>query len=328
MVIVIFSCFSVCAEENKSDTLTITCQKDDIILSNMEWKIYKVAEIQNNSYELTGDFQNYSVNLNGLSTSQLQAAAVTLETYAAVDKISPLNTGLTNNKGQIAFGGLDFGLYLVAGESVIASGKCYVPSPSLIVLDDSDDKGLNWKYDVNATPKLRVLPESMRIYSFDCTVKKTWTDDSESIRPKSVTAVLTKNGEEFRTVELNEENNWQYKWENLSSEYKWKVIEKDVPENYTVTYTENDIKTGVNSDPDKEFIINNTYSEPPTTIQTQQVSASTQPAPEKLPQTGQLWWPVPVMSAVGLVTFSAGWKLNSCKRKKNEKAFEYVVCNF
>lgn len=33
----------------------------------------------------------------------------------------------------------------------------------------------------------------------------------------------------------------------------------------------------------------------------------------KLPQTGQLWWPVPVLGAGGLIMFTIGWRLN--KRK-------------
>lgn len=41
---------------------------------------------------------------------------------------------------------------------------------------------------------------------------------------------------------------------------------------------------------------------------------------ESLPQTGQLNWPVPVMTAVGLLLFSAGWALRFGKKKEsNEK---------
>ncbi len=36
---------------------------------------------------------------------------------------------------------------------------------------------------------------------------------------------------------------------------------------------------------------------------------------EKLPQTGQLWWPVSLLAAAGLVLFIGGWKLNRREQK-------------
>lgn len=42
----------------------------------------------------------------------------------------------------------------------------------------------------------------------------------------------------------------------------------------------------------------------------------TKPSGPKLPQTGQLNWPVPVMVAVGLLLFAAGWILRFGKKKE------------
>lgn len=36
--------------------------------------------------------------------------------------------------------------------------------------------------------------------------------------------------------------------------------------------------------------------------------------PHKVPQTGQLWWPVPILAIMGVILFSAGWL-----RKKSEE---------
>lgn len=47
-----------------------------------------------------------------------------------------------------------------------------------------------------------------------------------------------------------------------------------------------------------------------------QPAKPTQPTAPKLPQTGQLNWPVPVMVAVGLLLFSAGWILRFGKKKE------------
>lgn len=40
------------------------------------------------------------------------------------------------------------------------------------------------------------------------------------------------------------------------------------------------------------------------------------PTPPKLPQTGQLNWPVPILTASGMILFAAGWVLRFCRRKE------------
>lgn len=318
-----FGCFNVSAEEKTQDTLTITCENEGIILSNMEWKIYKVADIvSHDEYNLTGNFKNYPVNLNNLSTSELQTAAVTLETYAKIDEINPIHMGTTDTDGKVVFDNLDFGLYLISGKSVIIDDMFYMPAPSLVVLDSTEDEGVSWRYDVNALPKLKVLPASMRIYDFNCSVKKIWTNDNESNRPDSITILLMQDGKEVDSAELNSNNNWTHEWNYLSSEFEWSVIEKDVPENYTVTYTQSDTNIKNEIEHDIEFTINNTYKQVKTTNVTS-VLASTSSSistvvtkMSTLPQTGQLWWPVPVMSGGGLLIFCTGWKINSHKRHK------------
>jgi hypothetical protein len=41
------------------------------------------------------------------------------------------------------------------------------------------------------------------------------------------------------------------------------------------------------------------------------------PLGDNLPQTGQLRWPVPVLTALGALLFIIGWRLN---RRRNENA--------
>lgn len=321
--IMLLICFVTCpflgrvhisANENQPGSLTITCQKDNIILSGLSWEIFRVADITgNDSYEKSGDFKKYPVQLNGLTTSELQTAAGTLEAYTKTDNLSPIERGITDSNGVVTFNNLENGLYLVAGDSIIVDDTFYMPAPSLIVLSDKDQSGVSWQYNVDALPKLKVLPASMRIYRFDCIVKKQWTNDNEEKRPDSVTAVLYKDGEKFDSAVLNSSNNWKHEWAKLSSDYEWTVIEENVPENYTVTYTSSNINQKSEFEHDTEYIINNTFAQIPASPE-----VTTQPT-QKLPQTGQLWWPVPVMSAAGLLAFGTGWKINSRKRKRHEK---------
>lgn len=39
--------------------------------------------------------------------------------------------------------------------------------------------------------------------------------------------------------------------------------------------------------------------------------------PEKIPQTGQLWWPVPIMAVAGIALVVVGWRL--CSKKENDE---------
>lgn len=44
---------------------------------------------------------------------------------------------------------------------------------------------------------------------------------------------------------------------------------------------------------------------------------TTEPDPT-LPQTGQLWWPVPLLAAAGMTLFAAGWVLTRSKGQRDE----------
>lgn len=44
----------------------------------------------------------------------------------------------------------------------------------------------------------------------------------------------------------------------------------------------------------------------------------TKPTDPSLPQTGQLWWPVPLLAVAGMTLFAAGFALSRGKRKEHE----------
>lgn len=111
----------------------------------------------------------------------------------------------------------------------------------------------------------------------DVKVMKVWKDENhEEERPKKVEAELLGNGVVYDTVVLNEENGWQYEWTGLDGAIEWTVREKTVLDKYKSNVV---IDRGV-------FVIINTYT--------------------VIPQTGQLWWPVPVLVSVGLMMLCFG----------------------
>ena len=77
---------------------------------------------------------------------------------------------------------------------------------------------------------------------------------------------------------------------------QWRVVERDVPDGYTVTVE----REG------RVFVITNTKPDD-TPEPSESPEPSTSPdEPEKLPQTGQLWWPVPLLFCAGLIFVAAG----------------------
>ncbi len=75
------------------------------------------------------------------------------------------------------------------------------------------------------------------------------------------------------------------------------------------TTTESTVTT--TSDTQTETNIETTISDITTTTATTTTSTSTTKKPEKLPQTGQLWWPVPVLALSGLIMMGVGFKLRT-----------------
>ncbi len=69
----------------------------------------------------------------------------------------------------------------------------------------------------------------------DVTAEKVWKLDDGGSAVDHVTVMLRQNGKEYDTVELSEQNDWQYTWHGLSDRYLWTVEEVNVPSGFTVT---------------------------------------------------------------------------------------------
>lgn len=124
------------------------------------------------------------------------------------------------------------------------------------------------------------------------TVVKRWDDTGyEQKRPDTITVTLLKDGTVYDTRTINRTDSWQYTWNDLprynpdGTEIVWTLQESTVP-----GYTSSIRETG------DTFILTNT------------------PERQKLPQTGLLWWPVPVLAASGLLFLILGMLL----KRKND----------
>lgn len=318
-IILLLAAFNLCMISYAEDyqNLTIICRKENTIISGMEWKIYYIAEINaKGDYIIKNEFSNYPLSFDKNSVSSLQKAAGMYETYTIKDNIVPFNQGETDSEGKLVFSNLNAGFYLITGEPVSIDGLAFIPVPSLVHLN-TDDKGETaWTYDLTSLPKLKVLPASDFLKS-DYNVSKEWLDDNEGVRPKYVTAVLYRNDVEFDSIVLNEENDWKYTWNNLPQTAEWSILEGDVPEGYSVSYFESEDTVTITNKFSSTSTETSSDNNSNSTETNNSDSNSNSGSSSKLPQTGMMLWPVPVLAISGIIVFVIGWFLY--KRGGNEK---------
>ena len=312
---VMFTAFA----ETVTGTLTLYCRTEEITLSGMNWNVYRVGSRTGSGFVLDGDFSDYQVDLSDLSTdSGRKTAAKTLENYAILDGIFPTDFGRTDENGIKKFEGLIPGLYLISGNELEIGNTTYTPSTLLIEINSEGDP-----VNIDAYPKIISSvenPEELIDYS----AKGFWrTEDGEDIVDASPIKIeIYRNNELFDTVILDENNNWTHNWKG-SPDDEWRIKEVDVPDNITVIYDSNE----------RQFVVVNTpkTEKPPVTTTTTTITTSEETTTttvkttltttkkkndNKIPQTGQLWWPVPLLGLMGLVFIAIGLRI--CSLEKNE----------
>lgn len=209
-------------------------------VSGVSFALYRVADVDRNCYfTLTDGFSDCPVEVNGLDSEGWRTLAETLAGFVANAGITPEETRETNAAGMINFGARPTGLYLLVGEAHQAGNELYIPGATLVSLPNRDGKGA-WEYDVTVLPKTEIRT----VDTVSLEVQKIWDDaDAESLRPAQVSVQLLRDGEEQETVELNENNGWTYRWENLPGTAVWRVIEENIPDGYTVSMVREGEKT-------------------------------------------------------------------------------------
>ena len=279
-------------DTGRKTSLTAYFGKDGKGFAGVELSVYRVATMsETGAYALTGDFEKYPVSLENHSSSQWRALAQTLDGYAARDSLTPLLTGKTGQDGKLRLTGLSVGLYLVTGKQYSDGDTVYTLEPMLVSLPGQEEDGV-WSYDLEVSCKFNQTDIQEKPVTRK--VQKVWNDGGSSARPKQITVQLLQNGKVVDAVLLSQKNNWEYTWENLDGNSKWQIVEGSVPSGYSVSVTQEGTT----------FVITNTRS---------------YKLPGKLPQTGMLWWPVPVLATVGILLVIVGVVLQRNQGESNEK---------
>lgn len=274
---------------NKTISLSINHIYNETPLENVNVKLFKVGKFNlDGEFTIEDKFKTYPIDLDKINRpTNWTELADTLQSYIGVDNINEDYNSNTNKEGIANFTSIDKGLYLAICEDSILENKIIKAKPFLISLPSKDLSTDEYIYNVDSKTK----NDSFEDEKVDITVQKVWeNEEDKSKRPEYITINLYKDNKEYDSVKLNEENQWKYTWTNLSRKNEWNIIEIDINKNYNVTYEKYD----------KKIIITNTYK-PSTEVKPQEPDKN-----DKLPQTGMLWWPVPILLFTGMTFICIG----------------------
>lgn len=271
-------------------SLTITHCYEEEPLPDVTFSIYLISTVaETGELTPTAAFERFAdeLDIRGKNDEAWRQMAQKLEEailYSAV-MISPTDSAATDATGKATFPTNDktltMGLYLVMGTRAEKDGYVYSTAPFMVLLPEEDREANDWIYSVVAMSK----PSASPVLS-DFEVMKIWKDDCHvNERPATISIQLMCDGQAYgEPITLPQNGEWKYTWKDLDVNHRWTVTEQKVE-----GYKEAEIRQEGNT-----FIVTNVCDKPVT------------PPEPNLPQTGQLWWPIPVLLGVGLLLLLFG----------------------
>lgn len=301
--------------------LTVVFKDKGRSIAGEELSAYKIADISNKGgFTVDTKYSRYisdpqSVFGKGIG---IRTVATTLEGIIAAGHIQPDAKAVTDENGRAHFENMPVGSYLITGK-VYNEGTLYLyPSSFIINLPEVDFDG-SYKYSVESDLKYdRYIVDA---YSeIVVNVAKVWSDSARNNHDDdSVEIEVYGDGVLYTTLTLNKGNNWKARLDGLDINVKWTVFEANGPDGYVAQ---------VDFD-NNSFVVRNTPNQgiPPRDDETTtpgdtttgpNTNTNTNTKKGKLPQTGLLWWPVPLMVFAGAIMIIIGLSVK-IRRRKNEK---------
>ena len=265
-----------------ANSLTVTAAYAQKPISGMKFDAYLIST-GDECGELTVNdrYRDFADNLDirGKNDEAWRQMARVLAREISLDmNLKPSRSAVTDADGVAKFADIPMGLFLIVGGGTEKDGYVYSTTPFFVMLPEQDMSSNTWNYRVVANAKPGREPVKA-----DFEVIKIWKDDChKDRRPKSITINLICDGGVYDTITLPHNGTWSYTWKNLETNHQWTVTE-----NRENGYQKPDVQQEGNI-----FIVTNTCNQP---------AKPTEPGKPTLPQTGQLWWPVPVLIAAGLL---------------------------
>lgn len=214
----------------KPCTLTLHYTRSGQVFPGLPIHAYRVADFASDgTYTVTEMFASYPVKIHDITEqSQWREAADTLSAYIRADGLTPTADAVTDEAGDAVFMDLAPGMYVIMDACAETQTESFYFQSFCIFLPTPADDG-SYIYDVQAQPKPgQVIPHTA--YS----LVKLWQDDGN--RPGEIQVDILLDGEVMETVTLGTDNDWFYSWTAKDAGI-WTVVERNVPQGYTVTVT-------------------------------------------------------------------------------------------
>ncbi len=294
-----------------SVTLTVKDAGTGTTATDGEFALYSVGNLNSNktAWVLNSAFSSSGVSLTNLDSASL---AKTLSDYATNNNISPAATATVKN-GVVTFSDLSVGVYLVVQTS--ASTNFYEVNPFLVTLPI--EEGNSWSYSVDATPKAQIE----LITSPDGTTPG-GSDEPTTSTPGGSTGTSgsgdTNNEGGTGTDGSNGTNGTNGTNGSDGSDSANGTNGSDGTNGTNGSNGTNGASglSGTDGSDGSNGSSSNGYSY--TSISPSGSSGSSSSSSSTtLPQTGQLYWPIPVLIGAGVVLIVVGLVL---RRKKKAKA--------
>jgi len=269
-------------------------------IEGMKISLYTLATEEGGNRTVSEAFAGFSDDLDGIFEEEKRTAlSERLKTFVSEQESKAESTMITDKNGEVFFSALKEGIYFILPEKLSKDGYTYSVNPFIVHLPDGDSVTGEIRYDVRAFPKTDKT-ESVRQETAAYRVITVWEDNqSEEKRPSSITVELWRDGVLYETKVLKPDTNWSYTWSSLPTGYNWTLTETEI-EHYRSTVTLQDTT----------FVITNTV------IPSQEETETSGTSTGRIAKTGLLWWPVPVLLAVGLVFLLFGLMIK--KRNPHE----------
>ena len=299
-------------------------------VSGGKLSIYRIAdavyENGDNLFVFTKDFEDCGLSLDGIEDEETGAPELAKEFADYVEEKSLKGTEIeVDDKGHVDFKDLSLGLYLILQSE---ENEEYAPiSPFLITVPLWDGEKL--VYDVIAKPKPGTAIGKAKydppIWKLVQDKTNASHDDDEYVfrmLPADPSYPMPQAGDATYdpvtgalTIVKHGPGEYEFGWmyygpEHVGKTFSYKVYEvKGDDANYeydTMIYT---MTIEVTQNEKEEILLDVKYFDP-TGDEVSQIKFNNiynPPPPPELPDTGQLWWPVPVLIVCGLALFVFGF---------------------
>ena len=227
-------------DTNKESSMTLSYRGGGVAASGKSVNLYQVAEVSADvKYTLTSSFAPTGLILNGIKTNgEWDVVRSTAEAHILADAIAPVRTAVTDGEGKVHFTDLEPGLYLASDVQMVRDDFTCLFDSVLVALPELHTDGI-WQYHVSVTAKSEVLPPITPDEDVQYKVVKLWKGDGgRTDRPSHIEIEIFRNDISYEKKILAEENHWSYSWMAKDDGTKWEVVERNIPDGYTVTVDE------------------------------------------------------------------------------------------